>query len=90
MRRGSKYPVLFVSLEINIITVQADQTDLSLWPFDNDIPSNFNSSNTDGPFTMAVSNSVLSPYEILPIEHEKYLGVVKSYFIMKLYVVCTH
>ena len=30
------------------------------------------------------------PYEILPIAPEnKYLGKV-SYFIMKLYVVCTH
>ena len=39
---------------------------------------------------MANSNSVLSPYEILPIDQEnKYLRKL-SYFIMKLYVVCTH
>ena len=51
--------------------------------------SNLNSSNTDGSFTIANSNSVLSPYEILPIAQEnKYLKKL-SYFIMKLYVECT-
>ena len=34
------------------------------------IQSNLNSSNTDGSFTMANSNSVLSPYGILPIHQE--------------------
>ena len=54
------------------------------------VQSNLNSSNTDGLFTMANSNSFLSPYEILPLAQEnKYLGKF-SYFIMKLYVVCTH
>ena len=54
------------------------------------IQSNLNSSNTDGSFTMANSNSFLSPYEILPLAQEnKYLGKF-SYFIMKLYVLCTH
>ena len=33
----------------------------------NNIQSNLDSSNTDGSFTMANSNSFLSPYEILPI-----------------------
>ena len=48
-----------------------------------------NSSNTDGSFIMANSNSFLSPYEILPIAQEnKYSGKF-SYFIMKLYVLCT-
>ena len=52
--------------------------------------SNLNSSNTDGLFTMVNSNSFLSPYEILSIAQEnKYFGKF-SYFIMKLYVVCTH
>ena len=38
------------------------------------IQSNLNSSNTDGSFTMANSNSFLSPYEIHPIDQEnKYL-----------------
>ena len=51
---------------------------------------NLNSLNTDGSFTMANSNSVSSPYEILPIAQEnKYLGRF-SYFITKLYVVCTY
>ena len=51
---------------------------------------NLNSSNTDGSFTMANSNSFLSPYEILPLaQGNKYSGKF-SYFIMKLYVVCTH
>ena len=55
-----------------------------------DLQSNLNSSNTDGSFTMANSNSFLSPYEILPLAQEnKYLGKF-SYFITKLYVVFTH
>ena len=52
--------------------------------------SNLDGSNTDGSFTMANSNSFLSPYEIRPIAQEnKYLRKF-SYFIVKLYVVCTH
>ena len=54
------------------------------------IQVNYNSSNTDGLFTMANSNSFLSPYEILPVAQEKkYLGNF-LYFIMKLYVVYIH
>ena len=48
------------------------------------------SSNTDGSFTMANSNSFLSPYEILPLTQENKYIVKFSYLIMKLYVVCTH
>ena len=54
------------------------------------IKSNLNSSNANGSFTIANSNSFLSPYEILPIAQEnKYLGIF-SFFIMKLYVVYIH
>ena len=54
------------------------------------IQLNLDGSNIDGSFTMANSNSFLSPYEILLIAQvNKYLGKF-SYFIMKLYVVCTH
>ena len=54
------------------------------------LQSNLDCSNTDGSFTMANSNSFLSAYEILPIAQEnKYLRKF-SYFIPKLYVVCTH
>ena len=54
------------------------------------IQSNLDGSNTDGSFTMANSNLFLSPYEILPIAQEnKYLRKF-SYFIVKLYVECTH
>ena len=54
------------------------------------LQSNLDGSNTDGSFTMANSNSFLSPYEILPIAQEnKYLKKF-SYFIVKLCVVCTH
>ena len=54
------------------------------------IQSNLDGSNTDGSFTMANLNSFLSPYEILPIAQEnKYLKKF-SYFIVNLYVVCTH
>ena len=53
------------------------------------IQSKLDGSNTDGSFTMANSNSFLSPYEILLIAQEnKYLR--KFYFIVKLYAVCTH
>ena len=52
---------------------------------------NLNSSNTDGSFLMANSNSFLSPYEILIIAQEKNVsGKVLSYFIMKFYVKCSH
>ena len=54
------------------------------------LQSNLDSPNTDGSFTTANSNSFLSPYEIYPIDQEnKYLRKL-SYFIMELYVVCTH
>ena len=54
------------------------------------IQSNLDGSNTDGLFSMASSNSFLSPYEILPIaQGNKYLRNF-SYFIVELYVVCTH
>ena len=54
------------------------------------IQSNLNISNTNGSFTMVISNSFLSPYEIFPIAQEnKYLGTF-SYLIMNLYVVYTH
>ena len=51
---------------------------------------NLSGSNTDGSFTVDDSNSFFSPYKFLPIAQEnKYLGIF-SYFIMELYVVCTH
>ena len=54
------------------------------------IQYNLNGSNTDGSITMDDSNSLFSPYIILPKAQEnKYLGIF-SYFIMELYVVCTH
>ena len=43
-------------------------------PVTNNEQSNLDGSNTDGSFTIANSNSFLSPYEILPIAQEnKYL-----------------
>ena len=43
--------------------------------------SRTDSSNTDGSFTMAKSNSFLSPYEILPIAQEnKHLGNFWSFY----------
>ena len=54
------------------------------------IQSNLNSSNTDGSFTMDNSNSFFSTYDIFSIiKKNRYSGKF-SYFIMKLYVVCTH
>ena len=54
------------------------------------LQSNLNSSNTNGSFNMANSNSFLSPYEIFPLAQEKQIFREISYFIMKLFVVCTH
>ena len=55
-----------------------------------DTQYNLNASNTDGSFTVDDSNSFFSPYKIIPIAQEnKYLGIF-PYFIMELYVVCTH
>ena len=51
---------------------------------------NHNGSNTDCSITVDDSNSFFSLYKILPIAQEnKYLGIF-PYFIMELYVVCTH
>ena len=52
--------------------------------------SNLNSSNQDGLFTIANSNSFLSPYDTFPIAQENKHFRKISYFIMKLYVICTH
>ena len=54
------------------------------------IQSNFDGSNTDGSFTMAYSNSFLSPYGFFSIAQEHIYWRKFSYFIKKLYVVCTH
>ena len=51
---------------------------------------NLNGSNTDGSFTVDDSNSFFSPYKILPIAQENKYLIIFSYFIMKLYIVCTH
>ena len=53
-----------------------------------EMQSNLDSSNTDGSFTMAKSNSFLSPYKILLTAQEN-KGKF-SYFITKFYVVCTY
>ena len=53
------------------------------------IQSNFNSSNTDGSFTMVDSNSFLIPCEILPIAQEnKYLGFLGGLFFIYHELVC--
>ena len=54
------------------------------------LQSNLNSSNTDGLFNMDDSNWFLSPYQILPLARENEYLMTFSYFVMKLYVVCTH
>ena len=74
----------------NVFFLLAEPKRLLCWGSSLLVLSNLDSSNTDGSFTMANSNSFLSPYEVLPIAQEnKYLGKF-SYFIGKLYVVCTH
>ena len=80
--------LIFLVLSFYISELDFHKINICRWT--NIIQSNLNSSNTDGSFTMANSNSFLSSYEILPLAQEnKYLGKF-SYFIMKLYVVCTH
>ena len=55
------------------------------------IQYNLNGSNPDGSSTVDDSSSFFSPYKILQIAQEnKYLGILFSYFIMELYVVCIH
>ena len=50
--------------------------------------SNIDSSNTDGSFTMANSNSFLSPYEVLPIAQEnKYLRIFFLFYREIVYCV---
>ena len=44
----------------------------------------------DGSFTIADSNLVLNPFEILPIAPENTYLRKFSYFIIKLYVMCAH
>ena len=73
-----QYPVL-LNWSVDIITTIEMQ-----------VQSNLNSSNTDISFTAADPNSFLSPYEVLPIAAENKNLRKFSYFIMKLYVVCTH
>ena len=51
---------------------------------------NLNGSNMDGSFTVDDSNSFFSPYKILPVAQKKQIFRDFSYFIMELYVVCTH
>ena len=51
---------------------------------------NLNGSNTDVSLKVDDSNFFFSPYKILPIAQEnKYLGIF-FYFIVELFVVCTH
>ena len=50
------------------------------------IQSNLNSSNTDDSFTMANSNSFLSPYEILPLAQEK--QIYRENFLFYHEIVC--
>ena len=52
----------------------------------NKIQSNPNSSNTDGSITMANSNLLLSPYEILPIDQEN--KIFKEVFLLYYEIVC--
>ena len=56
------------------------------------LQSNFNSSNTDGSFTMAYSNSILSQYEILPIAKKKKKKKKKKMIYLLFYheIVCLY
>ena len=56
----------------------------------NNLQYNLNGSNMDGSFTVDDSNSFLSSYKILPLAQENKYLMFFSYFIMELYVLCTH
>ena len=51
------------------------------------LQSNLNGSNTDGSFTMAYSNSFLSPYGIFPIAQENKLSESFLYYYEIVYYV---
>ena len=63
---GLPWHCIFSVVLINIAFLNIMQGSFN----DECIQSNFNSSNTDGSFAIANSNSFLSPYEILPIAQE--------------------
>ena len=52
--------------------------------------SNLNSSNTDGSFTMADSNSLFSPNEILPIAREDKNKNKEIFFFSYIIVCCVY
>ena len=98
IRRKWSGPLLFTQLNCNFMKSRSPTVKalIGLHRFGGSfsphlfIQSNLNDSNMDGSFTVDDSNSFFSPYKILPIAQEnKYLGIF-SYFIMALYVVCTH
>ena len=87
MKHNGNRPQLFCSYSPTVVQPSSVLSAIVQLNLDG---SNLDGSNIDGSFTMANSNSVLSPYEILPIARgNKYLRKF-SYFIVKLYVVCTH
>ena len=65
---------MFYNLKEQPLTPESVPVPITLWLTSArtlfHIQSNLNGSNTDDSFTMANSNSFLSPYEILPIAQE--------------------
>ena len=61
------YAVYIIRLNFKSIVMKFDFSAISYFCQSFIIQPNLNSSNTDGSFIMANSNSFLSPYEILPI-----------------------
>ena len=85
----STYQICRIEEKINRTTIFHKRI-CKLTPEVRDIQQNLNSSNSDGSFTVDDSNSFFSPYKLLPpIAQEKYV-MIFSYFIIELYVVCTH
>ena len=60
--------------------MRTDKTQVRSDDFGVNVQSNFNGSNTDGSFTMAYSNSFLSPYGIFPIAQENKLSEIFLYY----------
>ena len=74
----------------SFLSTDADSAFMSCYASTIHVQYNLNGSNPDGSFTVDDSNSFFSSYKILPILKKTNIYYFFSYFIMELYVVCTH
>ena len=72
--------MLVAALQTIILSYEESQSNRDF------VQSNLDSSNTDGSFTKANSNSFLSPYEVLPIAKKK--QIFRENFLFYREIVC--